>query len=149
MTQAQHSFTLEDEGLSWMGVLMNRKLTVAGTVAGVVVAGNVIAQNVPMPEVIVETHRAVSTRIGTTSGGIPIHEVSMGYTVTAEGLDISTEQGARAFEARISHAAMAACQEIGRRFRNARPSDAECARQATDRAMAQVRQVEAAAAKGQ
>jgi len=128
---------------------MNSKLIVAGAVGGVVLAGNVIAQNVPMPHVIVESHRAVSTRIGSTSGGIPIQDASMGYTVTAEGLDISTEQGAKAFEARISHAAMAACQEIGRRFRNARPSDAECARQATDRAMAQVRQVEAAAAKGQ
>ncbi|MBV8974685.1 MAG: hypothetical protein JOY74_06150, partial [Sinobacteraceae bacterium] len=88
---------------------MNRKLIVAAMVAGLVYAGNVIAQNVPMPEVIVETHRAVSTRIGTSSGGIPIHEVSMGYTVTAEGLDISTPVGARAFEARVSHAAMAAC----------------------------------------
>ena len=132
-----------------MGLVMNSKLIVAGAVGGVVLAGNVIAQNVPMPHVIVESHRAVSTRIGSTSGGIPIQDASMGYTVTAEGLDISTEQGAKAFEARISHAAMAACQEIGRRFRNARPSDAECARQATDRAMAQVRQVEAAAAKGQ
>ena len=110
-------------------------------------AGNVIAQNVPMPEVIVETHRAVSTRIGTTSGGIPIHEVSMGYTVTAEGLDITTPTGARAFEARVSHAAMAACQEITRRFHNATPDEAECARQATEKAMAQVRQVEEAAAK--
>ncbi|HZC87352.1 MAG TPA: UrcA family protein [Steroidobacteraceae bacterium] len=127
---------------------MSKKLITAGTVAAAAVAANVIAQNVPMPEVIVETHRMVSTRIGTTSSGIPIKDVSMGYTVTAEGLDISTEQGARAFEARISQAAMAACQEIGRRFRNARPSDAECARQATDRAMAQVRQAEDAAAKG-
>ena len=102
-----------------MGVVMDRKLIIAGTVAGVVVAGNVIAQNVPMPEVIVETHRAVSTRIGSTSGGIPIHEVSMGYTVTAEGLDISTPIGAQAFEARVSHAAMAACQRqnvAGRRY---------------------------------
>src|SRR5499433_960265 len=116
---------------------MDRQLIIAGTVAGVVVAGNVIAQNVPMPEVIVETHRLVSTRIGTASGGIPIHEISMGYTVTAEGLDISTPIGAQAFEARVSHAAMAACQEISQRFRNARPSDQECARQATENAMAQ------------
>jgi len=126
---------------------MNRMLIIANTVAGLVVASDVIAQNVPMPEVIVETHRAVSTRIGKTSGGIPIHEVSMGYTVTAEGLDISTPIGAQAFEARVSHAAMAACQEISRRFHNARPDDAECARRATEQAMTQVRQVEDAAAK--
>ena len=127
---------------------MNSRLIIAGAVAGVGVAGNVIAQNVPMPEVIVETHRAVSTRIGTTSGGIPIHEISMGYTVTAEGLDISTDIGRRAFEARVSQAAMAACQEVTSRFHNATPNNAECARIATDNAMAQVRQVEAAAAKG-
>jgi UrcA family protein len=127
---------------------MNSRLIIAGAVTGVVVAGNVVAQNVPMPQVIVETHRLVSTRIGTTSSGIPIKDVSMGYTVTAEGLDISTPIGRQAFEARVSQAAIAACQELGRRFRNARPSNAECARQATERAMAQVRQVEDAAAKG-
>src|SRR5215469_3463382 len=128
-------------------VVMNRKLIIAGTVAGVVVAGNVIAQNVPMPEVIVEAHRAALTRIGTTSQGVPINEVSMGYTVTAEGLDISTPIGAKAFEARVSHAAMAACQQITSQFHSGRPSDEECARQATEKAMAQVRQVEEAAAK--
>ena len=127
---------------------MNMKLITAGTVAAAAVAANVIAQNVPMPEVIVETHRMVSTRIGTTSSGIPIKGVSMGYTVTAEGLDISTPVGRQAFEARVTQAAMAACQEISQRFHNATPSEAECARQATERAMAQVRQVEAAAAKG-
>jgi UrcA family protein len=62
--------------------------------------------------------------------------VSMGYTVTAEALDISTPTGARALEARVSQAAMAACQEITRRFHNATPADAECARQATEKAMA-------------
>ena len=75
---------------------MNSKLIVAGAVGGVVLAGNVIAQNVPMPHVIVESHRAVSTRIGSTSGGIPIQDASMGYTVTAEGLDISTPIGRQA-----------------------------------------------------
>jgi UrcA family protein len=148
MTQAQHSFTVESQGSSGRGLVMNSRLIIAGAVTGVVVAGNVVAQNVPMPQVIVETHRLVSTRIGTTSSGIPIKDVSMGYTVTAEGLDISTPIGRQAFEARVSQAAIAACQELGRRFRNARPSNAECARQATERAMAQVRQVEDAAAKG-
>ena len=126
---------------------MKRKLIIAGAVTGIVVAGDLIAQNVPMPEVIVETHQAVSTRIGKSSGGIPIHEVSMGYTVTAEGLDISTPIGKQAFEARINHAARAACEEITRRFHNARPGTDECTRLATENAMAQVRQVEAAADK--
>jgi len=96
---------------------------------------------------LMNTLRAALTRIGTTSQGVPINEVSMGYTVTAEGLDISTPIGAKAFEARVSHAAMAACQQITSQFHSARPSDEECARQATEKAMAQVRQVEEAAAK--
>lgn len=127
---------------------MKRMLIIAGAVTGVVVAGAVIAQNVPMPQVIVDVHQPVSTRIGKSSGGIPIREVSMGYTVTAEGLDISTPIGAQAFEARISQAATAACEEITRRFHTPRPASEECARQATERAMAQVREAEAAAAKG-
>ncbi len=120
---------------------------VAGMVAAAVVGGNVLAQNVPMPEVTVETHRAVETTIGRTSSGIPIKDVSMGYTVSAQGLDIGTAIGARAFEARVSDAAKAACQELGRRYPNSTPSDAECARVATDKAMLKVRQLEDAATK--
>jgi UrcA family protein len=127
---------------------MNSRLIIAGAVTGVVVAGIVVAQNVPMPEVIVEAHRAVSTRIGTHASGIPITEISMGYTVTAEGLDISTPVGRQAFEARVNQAAMAACREITRQFHNATPNEAECARRATEQAMAQVRKVEDAATKG-
>ena len=127
---------------------MNSKLIIAGAVAGVVVAGDVIAQNVPMPEVIVDAHRAVSTTIGMSSQGIPITEVSMGYTVSAAGLDISTPIGRQALEARVSQAALAACQEITRRFHHATPDEAECARRATEQAMAQVHQVEDAATKG-
>jgi hypothetical protein len=48
----------------------------------------------------------------------------------------------------VSHAALAACQQITRQFHNATPDEAECARQATEKAMAPVRQVEDAAAKG-
>ena len=125
-------------------------ISAAGIVVAAVVAGDVIAQstpNVPMPEVIVETHRAVSTQIGTTSSGIPIHDVSMGYTVTAEGLDLSTPAGSRAMEARVSQAATAACQELARRWPNSSTTDTQCIRQATDRAMAQVRQLENEAVK--
>jgi UrcA family protein len=128
---------------------MSKKMVViaAGTVVAAVVGGNVIAQNVAMPEVIVESHREVSTTIGKTASGVPIDEVSEGYTVTAKGLDISTPIGARAFEARVADAAKALCEELGQRYPGSTPSDAQCAKEATDKAMAKVRQLEDAAAK--
>jgi hypothetical protein len=43
---------------------------------------------------------------------------------------------------------MAACRQITGQLHNATPNEAECARQATEKAMAQVHQVEAGAAKG-
>jgi UrcA family protein len=121
-------------------------ITAAGAVAAAVVGGNVIAQNVAMPEVIVETHREVTTNVGKSTSGVPIVDVSMGYTVTSKGLDIGTPIGARAFEARVRDAATAACQELGQRYPNSSTSDAECVKQATDKAMVNVRQLEDAAA---
>jgi UrcA family protein len=120
-------------------------ISAAGLVAAVVV-GNVVAQNVPMPEVIVQTHREVTTTVGKSTSGVPIVDVSMGYTVTAKGLDIGTPIGARAFEARVSDAAAAACQELGQRYPNSSTTDAECTKQATDKAMVKVRQLEDATA---
>jgi UrcA family protein len=120
----------------------------AGTVAAAVMTGNVSAQDVAMPEVTVESHRIVETTIGKTSSGIPIRDVSMGYTVSAKGLDIGTPIGARAFEARVSDAARAACQELGKRYPDSNTTDAECTRQATEKAMVKVRQLEDAAAAG-
>ncbi|HXY96855.1 MAG TPA: UrcA family protein [Steroidobacteraceae bacterium] len=128
---------------------MSKKMFViaAGTVAAAVIGGDVLAQNVPMPEVTVESHRVVATTIGRTSSGIPIVDVSLGYTVSAQGLDIGTAIGARAFEARVSDAAKAACQELGKRYPSSTPSDTECARAATDKAMVKVHQLEDAATK--
>ncbi len=122
-------------------------ITAAGAVGAAVAAGIVIAQDVAMPEVIVETHREVVTTVGKSTSGIPIVDVSMGYTVTAKGLDIGTPIGARAFEARVSDAARAACQELGQRYPNSSTSDAECIKRATDKAMTDVRKLEDAAAK--
>ena len=127
--------------------MRKRFVIAAGTVIAAAVGGNVLAQNVAMPEVIVESHRVVETTIGKTASGVPIDDVSMGYTVTAKGLDISTPIGARAFEARVADAARALCEDLGKRYPGSTPSDAQCAKEATDRAMTKVRQLEDAAAK--
>lgn len=119
----------------------------AVAIAAGVVGGQVLAQNVAMPEVVVESHRAVATTIGKTSSGIPIVDVSLGYTVSSQGLDIGTAIGARAFEARVKDAARAACEELGKRYPNSTPSDTDCARSAADKAMVKVHQLEDAASK--
>jgi len=120
----------------------------AGLLAAAVVAG-AWAQTVAMaePEVTVVTSRMAATTIGRTATGIPIQNISMGYTVSAKGLDLGTQIGAQAFERRVSDAAMAACKEIGRQYPDSTPSDAECAKAATDKAMVKVHELEAAAAK--
>jgi len=119
----------------------------AGALAASVVAANAMAQSAATPEVTVESSRVVETTIGQSSSGIPIKNVSMGYTVSAKGLDITSHIGATAFEARVKNAAVAACKELGRQYPNATPSDEECARDATAKAMEKVRQLEAAAAR--
>lgn len=122
--------------------MTQRLMVCAGAIVGAVVCGSLLAQNVAMPEVIVETHRAVQTTVGKTASGVPIVDVSLGYTVSSKGLDIGTAIGARAFEARVSDAAKAACHDLGQRYPNSTPSDDECAKAATDKAMAKVHQLE-------
>ena len=129
---------------------MRKMLIVSVGAVAAITAGDVIAQNEPMPEVVVEASRLVSATVtGKSSSGIPINQVSMGYTVTAQGLDIGTPIGARAFEARLGDAAVAACRDLGRRYPNSGTSDAECVKDATDRAIAKARQLEDAAAAAQ
>jgi len=123
-------------------------ISAAGMLAASV-AGGVLAQQLAMaaPEVVVETSRMAATTIGRTSTGIPIQSITMGYTVSAKGLDLASQIGAKAFEKRVSEAALAACQEIGRQYPDSTPNDAECAKAATEKAMAKVHELEAAAAK--
>jgi hypothetical protein len=121
-----------------------------GALAALLAVGIVAAQNAPdvaMPEVTVESSRMTTTTIDRSSSGVPIVKVSYGYTVTAQGLDIASHIGAVAFEARVKDAALAACKEIGKRYPDSTPSEAQCAQDATAKAMVNVRQLEDAALK--
>jgi UrcA family protein len=118
-------------------------MSAAGVLVASVLGGSAIAQT--QPEVVVQTQRMAATTIGRTATGIPILNISMGYTVSAKGLDLSSHAGALAFERRVSDAALAACKEIGRQYPNSTPPDAECAKVATDKAMVKVHELEAAA----
>jgi UrcA family protein len=122
---------------------------VTGVLASTVVAGSTLAQSTSAssPEVTVQATRATRTTIGRTSSGIPIQDVSLSYGVSTEGLDLTSASGRQELERRVSEAAMVACQQLGRQFTLTTPSDSECARAATNRAMAQVQQLEAAASK--
>lgn len=126
---------------------MNRMLITAGTLAALLASGGVYAQTAP--EVVVTTHKVVEKSVGRTSTGIPILEVSLSYGVNVADLDPATHRGAYDLEKRVSDAAMDACKELGSRYPGATPSDAECAKAATDKAMAKVHELEAAAAKKQ
>jgi UrcA family protein len=123
---------------------------VAISAAAALVAGVALGQGVP--EVKVEATRVIASGIiaktvGHTSSGVPIRDITLSYGVSAEGLDLSTHTGALAFEQRVKDAAEQACQDIGRQYPNATPSDAACAKAAADHAMVRVHELIASAEK--
>ncbi|HVN43891.1 MAG TPA: UrcA family protein [Steroidobacteraceae bacterium] len=126
---------------------MRKAHVVAGLAAitASAVVGGAFAQAVP--EVTVTTSKIVEKSAGRTSTGIPIVDVSLSYGVSAAGLDLASASGAREFEKRVSDAATEACKDLGKRYPNATPTDAACAKAATDKAMVRVREMESAAAK--
>ncbi len=98
-------------------------------------------------EVTVEATRVIQTTVGKTATGIPINEISLSYGVSYAGLDLASTAGAAQLEKRVKDAAMDACKELGSKYPEAAPNDQQCAKAATDKAMAKVRELEAAAAK--
>ena len=119
--------------------------TAAGLLASSLIAGLAGAQTT---EVVVQAARAVKTKIETTASGVTINTISLSYNVSAQGIDLATHTGAMAFEKRVSDAALAACKELTRQYPLVTtPSDADCAKEATDKAMGKVHELEAAAAK--
>jgi UrcA family protein len=127
-------------------IMRNTHITAAlAALVASALGGNVLAQTTQ--EVVVTTSKIVEKSAGRTSSGVPIKDVSLAYGVSPAGLDLSSASGAREFEKRVSDVALEACQELGKRYPDATPTDAQCAKAATDKAMAQVRKMEDAAAK--
>ena len=123
-----------------------RKMLIAGAVgafAASLAAGIAIAQ--ATTEVTVEATRVLQTHVGKTASGVPINDVSLSYGVSYSGLDIASPAGAAQLEKRVRDAATQACKEIGSEHPEAMPDDQQCAREATDKAMVKVRELEAAA----
>jgi len=115
-------------------------MAAAAVLAVVGIAGGAFAQTTP--EVVVTTQKAVEKDVGRTSSGVPIREISLTYIVSAAGLDPTSHSGALELEKRVNDAALDACKELGSRYPNSTPSDAQCARDAANKAMAQVRKLE-------
>ncbi|HXW73519.1 MAG TPA: UrcA family protein [Steroidobacteraceae bacterium] len=120
-------------------------MTTASVLATSIVAVGAFAQNTP--EVTVTSTRAVEKAAGRTASGIPIVDVSLTYGVSAAGLDLTSSSGRAELEKRVSDAALEACKELGKRYPGSQPTDTQCAKAATDKAMAQVHQMEDAATK--
>lgn len=114
--------------------------------AMVLIAGGAIAQE--LQEIEVTAFRHVTAKpAGRGTSGIPITDLSLDYHVSLEDLDLSTRSGADAAAKRVGLAANRACKEIGRQYPNATPSDKECAKVASDKAMVTLNQMVAAAEK--
>jgi len=124
---------------------MKKMLITIGVVATSMVAGGALAQTTPA--VTVTSTRAVEKTAGKTYSGVPIVDVSLTYGVSAKGLDLTSSNGRAEFEKRVSDAAMEACQELGKRYPGSTPTDAQCAKAATEKAMPQIHQIEDAATK--
>jgi UrcA family protein len=104
----------------------------------------VAAEN--LGEVSIHATRMITSKVvGRTSSGVPIEEVTLSHQVTSAGLDIASHSGAMEFEKRIADAASSACKELGEKFPNVTQSDAACAKAAAEPALAQARELEAAA----
>lgn len=98
-------------------------------------------------QVSVQSTRVLTRPAGRTPSDVPLTDISVSYSVDAAGLDPASPAGAAELARRVDAAALAACRQISSRYPEARPGDSECARGAADRAMAQLRQHHAAAAR--
>jgi len=107
-----------------------------GAVALALVGGIAVGQNQNMDEITVQGTRMVVTKLaGKTSSGIPVNDVSLGYGVIIKGLDLASHAGFVEAEKRVKEVAEAACKELVKRYPDGEPSEAECAKAATDKAM--------------
>jgi len=119
---------------------------IAGAAASALIGAMVFAQSVE--EITVQGTRSMTVTLqGRTSSGIPIKDVSMSYGVSYAGLDLVSHAGFLELQKRVTDAALAACKEIGRQFPDSTPSEADCAKAATDKAMTKVNELAAAASK--
>jgi UrcA family protein len=109
--------------------------------------GGALAQT--SPEVVVTGSRTTEETTQKPPGGVlPISKVSLSYTVSAQGLDLTSPDGKAKLEKSVSDAAAKVCSDLKRQYPLSKTSEQECVRQAKADAMLKARELEAAAGKG-
>lgn len=113
------------------------KAQLVAIAAAASVAGGALAQEIG--DVTVQASRVEQVKIARTSSGLPILALSVTHYVPYTDLDLTTSAGMAELQSRVHQAALHGCREIDLAHRNAQPSDAVCARLATEEAMARIR----------
>ncbi len=110
-----------------------------GAIASLFMAGSAMAQD--PDEIQITGSRAIAVTPERSTNGDPVHwkTLSLGYHVSAVGLDLNSVDGMKKLEMRVNAAALVSCREIGEQYPFASPSDAECADAAVTMTMAKVR----------
>jgi UrcA family protein len=126
------------------GKAMKNKVVgiMATAVASATVGSIAVAQD--DQGITVQASRAPTTEFH-MSGGVPLVNMSLSYTVGSRDLDLTSRAGAAELEKRVHDAALAACKEIAKQLPDATPSVSECAKNAEGKAMVKVHELEAAA----
>jgi UrcA family protein len=102
-----------------------------------------------MDEITVRATRNMGVKSDTQTppGGAQVKDISLSYVVTSAGLNLALHSDVLELQKRVKDAALTACKEIGHQYPNSMPSDAECAKAASDKAMTKVNTIVAAANK--
>jgi UrcA family protein len=108
--------------------------------------GSVMAQTTTDTAEIVVTSSRMIEKTTLTAGRIT--QVTLSYTVSAKGLDLTSQDGKAKFEKAVSDAAYRVCQELTRQFPDGRSQQEKCEKQAKSDAMPKVHELEANAGKG-
>jgi len=103
-------------------------------------AGSAVAQ--PMEVVTVEAAR--STKVGQSTYGVPIREVTIRSRVSYADLDLTSASGALELENRIKATAKSTCAQIKVEIPAEGSSEATCIKAAVDGAMVDAQKVIAA-----
>jgi UrcA family protein len=102
-----------------------------------------------LEEIKIEATRNMDVKADTFNppGGFRVEDISLSYAVSTAGLNLASPADVTQLEKRVRDAALTACKEIGKQYPDSMPNDADCAKAASDKAMAKVTELAAAARK--
>ena len=100
-----------------------------------------------LQEVTVQAARVVKTAVGHTATGIPIVDASISYGVSYADLNLASHADVVMLQGRVKSAAEKACKQLVQLYPVAEgQSEGDCSKSATDKALAKVDELAAAAA---